>query len=158
MSSVHEGYAHGLTSLPSSHSPIALGIHKSLEMAGATLSVRATSWLLSSPAPDSERATSVVQVLSALILLQLAVVIGWWRLIRHRERLDDDAAMEYGLLPTHEGVAEDDGEARLAALAPVAVKGSRSAVETRRGVHFLRGSVAVVVLSWVAFILSLRTQ
>ncbi|SCV67840.1 BQ2448_5451 [Microbotryum intermedium] len=166
----------------------ALGLHKSLEMAGAVISQIITAGILSAspssfspPRPtsfDTDRANalSVVNFLFLFCLLQLVVIVWWWRSLARYEldRLNDDhRGMEYGLVSAAEETFTFDDTERIkpeneqhleladpvvtVSLPPMschsdgARKGSASAAETRRGVWALRISMLVVAMSWVAF-------
>ncbi|SCZ93100.1 BZ3500_MvSof-1268-A1-R1_Chr6-2g08461 [Microbotryum saponariae] len=95
----------------------ALGLHKSLEMAGAVISQTITAAILSTPhsafespkvtGADKDRASALFAVSLLLLFceLQLGVIIWWWTSLARfeRDRSDDDhRGMEYGLVPTVE--------------------------------------------------------
>ncbi|KDE03430.1 hypothetical protein MVLG_06093 [Microbotryum lychnidis-dioicae p1A1 Lamole] len=95
----------------------ALGLHKSLEMAGAVISQTITAAILSTPhsafespkvtGADKDRASALLAVSLLLLFceLQLGVIIWWWTSLARFERdrsEDDHRGVEYGLVPTVE--------------------------------------------------------
>ncbi|SGZ18001.1 BQ5605_C020g09157 [Microbotryum silenes-dioicae] len=100
-----------------SQTSTALGLHKSLEMAGAVISQTITAAILSTPhsafespkvtGADKDRASALFAVSLLLLFceLQLGVIIWWWTSLARFERdrsEDDHRGVEYGLVPTVE--------------------------------------------------------
>jgi hypothetical protein len=120
------------------HVPMALGLHKSTEMAGAVLSQSFAAHLLGRSKTALEGVNSVLFLLLALAAIQLGVVLIWWRLIRRREGKRESEG--YGLLP-----AGESGDARLS-------KGGLDPSEEKRGLWSLSAGGVFVFSSWVVFV------
>lgn len=82
--------------------PTALGLHKSLEQAGAIIVQFLTSILLARGSEKLFAARAVVKFLLALVVVQLAVILVWWRVI---ERSTPPRP-----LPGYTAIVDDDDE------------------------------------------------
>lgn len=88
--------------------PTALGAHKSLEQAGAIIVQFGTSLLLKEWVDKLFAARAVVTFLLGLFLVQLVVVIVWWRVIPRPSRRME-AGAEYVAI-VEEEVEEEESE------------------------------------------------
>ncbi|KAM0748049.1 MFS general substrate transporter [Meredithblackwellia eburnea MCA 4105] len=147
------------------HVSTALGIHKSSEMAGAVLVQGSTSWLLSSAATKLDGSQSVITLFLAISLVQLALVIFWWQVIRSRETpvsnykslaSDEAEPGEVRLWESIDGTGVMGNENSLQN--KVVIKESRSDGETARGRIAVWALTGLVVSSWSVFIYNLSTK
>lgn len=118
---------------------MALGLHKSTEMAGAVLSQSFAAHLLSRSQNALQGVNSVLLLLLALASMQLGIVLVWWRLIRRREGKRESEG--YGLLPV--GESGDRGTTTRVGL---------DVKEEKRGLYALSTAGLFVFSSWVVFV------
>lgn len=115
-------------------------------MAGAVLAQSSAAALLTSSDSPIVASSSVLKLFLWLAVIQLALVLWWWRIIEARKQ-EDLSEIEYGLLPASEGDALEERE--------LAARRSRRQGEKRRGRWALGGGIGVIFSSWVVFFLTL---
>ena len=105
-----------------------------------------------------QAARSVVKFLLGTIIIQLGVVIWWWKRLHQSEserENDDHIGLEYGLVARE--IEGEEGEVHEAEMKDAVGgttsdglrRGSKSIAETRRGVWALRICLTLVALAWL---------
>lgn len=140
----------------------ALGIHKSLEMAGSVILQAATSAILAKAESPLAGARSVSILLIISALAQLLAIIVWWWVIASRRSISITGARSRTMSVNSDvrssSINRGETEALLSESRQKVTINSRSRGETTRGVFAVIVGISCIILSWVVFFLNLGRE